>query len=104
MTSHTPGPWTVIRGRGLPDEEFLFVGKLKNKKMPDDLEVCMISWPDSPNAKANAALIAASPTMFEALKDALFALSTVQTTETAATRKRVRDAIALASPEKETAA
>lgn len=71
MSAHTKGPWIILRaGNGYPYQ----IHAPNGDHVKDVTRWASISVPSLPEGEANARLIAAAPTMYDALQLALVRL------------------------------
>ncbi len=69
---HTPGPWRIFQTKGKPPFYVIGIGRESGEGITDG-NVGLGIWDgDSPEALANARLIAAAPELLAALKGTLF--------------------------------
>ena len=96
IAKHTPGPWRIIDSRNqskatIVGADFPAMGFVA------DVNLCRNNTHQQVDGHANAALIAAAPAMYEALKDALACIEqTLSRKEINERRDRINAAIAQA--------
>ena len=92
-TKHTPGPWTVSAGRTIETPSGQFYLTYNMDKHGNPLFRSFVEL------DSNAALIAAAPAMYEALKDSLLMIPDGMTSNTHPIVQRIRQALAQAGSE-----
>ena len=96
IAKHTPGPWRIIDSRNqskatIVGADFPAMGFVA------DVNLCRNNTHQQVDGHANAALIAAAPAMYEALKDALACIEqTLSRKEINERRDRINAALAQA--------
>ncbi len=95
--SHTPGPWRIFQTTGAPPFYIIGIGRETGEGITDGNTGLGVWGADSPEARANARLIAAAPDLLAALKEVTDAYVAMHGGEETFIAERARVAIAKAT-------